>query len=416
MIIRGLICIFWILSVPFISLSDGQVWTQFRGQGGQGHSDASNLPVSWNSEKNIRWKLPVPGSGWSSPVFDSDILVLTSAVQQQSVAESYWLTVFGIDPETGNRKWTTPVFSLDEEAPGIHRKNGHASPTPLLEGDRIYVHFGHMGIACIDKQGRVLWRNQKLAYRPVHGSGGSPILAGDKLIFNCDGGRDPFIVALYKKSGKVAWRVSRQTDARKTFSFCTPLLISVNGQTQVISPGSNVVNALNPDTGQSIWQVRYDGFSVVPRPVFDQGLLFLSSGFERPVLLAIRPDGRGDVTDTKVVWTSRRSVPKTSSFLSIDKELYTFSDNGIATCYDARTGEIHWNERIGGDYSASPIYADGRIYVTSEDGKTVVLQPGRKFQKITENEFHERTLSSIAVTSGALFLRTEHSLYRIEKL
>jgi outer membrane protein assembly factor BamB len=318
-----------------------------------------------------------------------------------------------LDESSGKTLWDAEVFG-GRQASHIHSKNSHASPTPLVADGRVYVHFGHQGTACLDVEGTVLWRNTTLAYPPVHGSGGSPILVGDALVFSCDGASDPFVVALDRNTGKVLWKTRRTTTAKKTFSFSTPLLITVNGQQQVISPGSGMVGAFDPKTGREIWRVRYgEGYSVIPRPVFGQGLIFIATGFDQPTVMAIRPGGHGDVTETHVAWTLKKSAPNTPSLMLVDEELYMVSDGGIASCVDAKTGRVHWQERIGGNYSASPIYADGRIYFQNEEGAGVVVKASDEFQKLANNTLGERTLASYAVADDALFIRTDKHLYKV---
>src|SRR5262249_29243668 len=202
-----------------------------------------------------------------------------------------------------------------QTAPAIHSKNSHASPTPLFHDSRLFVHFGHMGTACLDLTGKTIWRNNELKYNPVHGNGGTPILVDDKLIFSCDGGDQPFDVALNATPGKQVWRTDRRNNPPKKFSFSTPLLITVNGKKQVISPGSEAVMAYDPANGREIWRVRYRGYSVIPRPVYGHGLLFISTGYEVPTLLAIRPEGAGDVTKSHIAWSTRQNAPHTPSVL-----------------------------------------------------------------------------------------------------
>ncbi len=317
-----------------------------------------------------------------------------------------------LEANSGEVVWDKEVFSVT--AGYVHTKNSQASPTPLVADGRLYVHFGPNGTACLDLEGKVLWRNSELKYPPVHGSGGSPILGGNALIFSCDGASDPFVVALEKTSGKVLLKASRQTEAKKYFFFSTPLLITVKGQKQVISPGSAAVCAYDPENGREIWRVRYDGYSVIPRPVYGHGLIYISTGFDHPVLMAIRPDGQGDVTGTHVAWTFNRSAPNTPSLLLAGDELYMVADSGIASCLDARTGHPHWQERVGGNYSASPVYAESRIYLQNEEGTGVVLKAAKEFQKLASNPLGERSLASYAVGDGALFIRTAQHLYRIQ--
>jgi outer membrane protein assembly factor BamB len=248
----------------------------------------------------------------------------------------------------------------------------------------------------------------------VHGNGGSPIIVDDKLIYHADGARDPFAVALDKQTGKVVWKVNRTAPVKQTFSFSTPLVITTGGKRQIISPASGAVFALDPKDGRELWRVRYaGGYSVVPRPVFAEGLLFIGTGFNRADLLAIRPDGEGDVTDTHIAWRTTKGAPLTPSVVHAGSEIYSVSDAGIATCFDAKTGTVHWQERIEGNYSASPLAAEGRIYFQNEMGTGVVLAASREFTKLATNKLEERTLASYAVVGNSFLIRTAGHLYRI---
>ena len=233
------------------------------------------------------------------------------------------------------------------------------------------------------------------------------------VIFDCDAEVNPFIVALDKATGKVRWQTPRVTDAKKTFSFCTPLVIEVNGAKQVISPGSNVVCAFRPKDGSEIWRVRYDGYSVVPRPVYGHGLLFISTGFDHASAIAIKPDGKGDVTDTHVVWRIDKNAPLTPSMLLIGDDLYMVADNGIVSCVDAKSGTIHWQDRVSKGTSASPLYADGKIYIQDELGVGYVLQPGHELKLLATNNLADKSLASYAVSGKHLLIRTQHFLYCI---
>jgi outer membrane protein assembly factor BamB len=387
-------------------------WPEFRGPTAQGLAGGTRLPLEWSSTRNVAWKQAIPGHGWSSPVLKDGRVFLTSAVGGEG-GSAMSLHALCLDERSGRILWDSEVFG-GAQATRIHNKNSHASPTPLVADGRLYVHFGHQGTACLDLDGKVLWRQTGLSYPPVHGSGGSPILAGGALIFSCDGGSDPFVVALDKDTGKVLWKTKRRTTAKKTFSFSTPLLILVNGKPQVISAGSGVVCAFDPKTGREIWRARYgEGYSVVPRPVFGQGLLFIATGFDQPTVMAVRPDGQGDVTGTHVAWTLKKGAPNTPSLLLVGDELYMVSDAGIASCVDAKTGRVHWQERIGGNYSASPIHAGGRIYFQNEEGTGVVVKAGKEFETLVSNPLNERTLASYAVGDGALFIRGEKHLYKV---
>jgi len=394
----------------------GEDWLQFRGSTGQGHSTATNVPIEWSDTRNVAWKREVPGAGWSSPVVGKGRVYLTSAVPVEgSSAGDQSLVALCLDADTGRGIWSEPIFLQDgATAPSIHQKNGHASATPLIEDERLYVHFGHQGTACLDLTGKIVWRNRDIKFDPGWGNGGSPIVVGGALIFSCDGRTEQFVIALDKKTGKVLWKTDRpKVENPRQYSFCTPLLIDVEGRPQVVFPATDVVVAYEPQTGREIWRVRYVGDSIVPRPVFGHGLVFVTTDYHSATLIAIRPDGKGDVTDTHVAWTIRRGVPGTPSLLLVDSELYMISDEGIASCLDAKTGRQHWQKRIGGNYSASPVYAEGRIYLQDEEGTGVVLAAGLTFEQLARNSIGSRTLASYAIGQGALFIRSEKHLYRI---
>lgn len=406
---------FVVLGTTLPSTGLGESWTEFRGPTGQGISSAKRLPTEWTDSKNVAWKRGLEGSGWSSPVIEKGRLYFTSAMASGE-GSTPSLHVLCFDTATGSPLWDKEVFSSVAGAKArIHQKNTDASATPILSDGRLYVHFGHLGTACLDLEGKVLWRNNSIQYSPVHGNGGSPALVGDLVVFSCDGASDPFVVALDRKTGELRWKTPRTGTPQKRFSFSTPLVIQVGGESQIISPGSGAVFAYSPKDGSELWKARYgEGYSVVPRPVFGHGMVFLSSGFDRPATMAIKVDGRGDVTDTHVVWSISRSAPNTPSMILDGKELYFVSDSGIATCADAVSGKVHWSERLGGNFSASPILAGGRVYFQNEEGAGFVVQAGTTYQLLASNDLKERTLASPAVEGNALFLRGEKHLFRIE--
>ena len=314
---------------------------------------------------------------------------------------------------TGQIVQRVEVFRSEVEQ-SIHEKNTHASPTPILEPGRVYVHFGVRGTAALDREGRILWKNQEHTFQHIHGSGGSPVIWENLLIFTCDGADRQFVAALDKDTGETVWTTSR---GGARMSFATPLAIPANGGRPplVVAPGADRAVAYDPRTGEERWWIRYDGFSLVPRPVFAHGLVYLVSGFYRPILFAVRPDGRGDVTSTHVEWQTARSTPLTPSPIVVGDELYMVSDNGIASCLDARTGELYWQQRLNGGFSASPVVAGDRIYFTSESGETTVIRAGREYEELAVNRVDGRTLASLAMVDGAIYLRSDTALYRIEQ-
>lgn len=421
-------CSFYVASMInrllFVSLSltsatlPAADWPEFRGPDAQGHSDATNLPLTWSPTSHIAWKTAVAGVGWSSPVVVGDRIFLTSAVSlsgKEEATADRSLRALALDAATGKTVWDVELFQA--KTPRAHRKNSHASPTPVYEDGKLYIHFGHLGTACLNAaNGQAAWATQAFAYSPVHGNGSSPVLFEDLLIFSADAETEPKVIALDKTTGQQRWAFARQSDAKKKFSFCTPLIIDVNGQKQLITPGSGVVNALNPTTGEEIWRCYYDqGYSVVPRPVYAHGMIFLSSGYDKPVLYAIKVDGKGDVTTTHIAWKIEKAAPHNPSMAVIGDELYFVADNGILSCVDAKSGQVHYSERCTGPISASLLAGDGKLYLQDEKGLGVVVKPGKQFQILAQNDLAERSLASYAVIGSDLLIRTEGNLYRIKK-
>jgi outer membrane protein assembly factor BamB len=390
--------ILYFLAVFFLARD----WPEFRGPTGQGLSDERGLPLTWSENRNVRWKTAIPGRGWSSPAIQGDQIWLTTATE-----EGKSLRAICVDRQTGVIQQNIEAFRLNVPV-RVNAKNSLASPTPILDGNRVYAHFGAFGTACISQSGKVLWRTRLDYDNGQHGPGGSPVLYEDLLIVNCDGMSVQYVAALDKWTGRIQWKQYRKGN----HAYSTPLIVRLAGGDQLISAGAFRVVAYEPRTGKEIWHVLYgDGFSNVPRPVFGNGLVFICTGFQQPSLLAIRMDGRGDVTKSHVDWRLDRGVPLTPSPLLVGEELYLINDNGIATCLDARTGKEHWQQRIGGSHSASPVYADGRIYFLSEDGQSVVIAPGKEFKILATNQLNGQTLASMAVSDGAIFLRSGSHLY-----
>jgi outer membrane protein assembly factor BamB len=387
-------------------------WPQFRGPDGQGHADATGLPLTWSEEENVAWKTPVAGRGWSSPVVSDHKIWLTTAIDDQRS-----LRAVAIDLENGKVIHDVEVFQCDS-LPSINDKNTYASPTPILESGRVYVHFGTLGTACLDAaDGHVLWTNRELTVDHKEGPGSSPVLWRDLLIVNCDGIDAQYVAAVDKQTGKLVWRRDRPgplnpiADFRK--AYCTPLVIEFKGRSELVSPGASRVVAYDPRTGDELWSVRYAGFSIVPRPVFAGGLVLVDTGYMKPQLWAIRPGGSGDVTADGVAWRCTRHAPANPSPVALGDEVYMVSDAGIASCLDAASGKVVWQERLGGNFSASPLAGDGRIYFSSEEGVTTVVRASRDFERLAANTLSGRMLASPAVAGRDLILRTDSHLYRI---
>ena len=379
-------------------------WPEFRGPTGQGHSVERGLPLTWSETKNVKWKIAIPGKGWSSPAILGDRIWLTTATE-----DGKSLRAVCVDRNTGAITQNVEVFRIKSLGP-MSPKNSLASPTPVLEGDRVYLHFGAHGTACITQTGEIVWKTRLDYDNGQHGPGGSPVLYESLLIVSCDGNDIQYVAALDKLTGKTKWKKMREGYQ----AYTTPLVVKLPGGDQVISPGAFRAIAYEPRSGKEIWQVRYgDGFSNVPRPVYGNGLVFICTGFQEPTLMAVRVDGKGEVGKKQIAWTLKRGAPLTPSPLLIGEELYMITDNGIATCVDAATGKEYWKARVGGNHSASPIYADGRIYFLSEEGESVVIAPGKELKVLAKNELDGAMLASMAVSGGSIFVRSRTHLYRL---
>lgn len=412
-------------------------WPQFRGPGGQGHSASTGLPLRWSETENVAWKVPTPGRGFSSPVVLGNQIWMTTAVEEAASAEeaqerlegnriadrlevdrsvALEAVCFGCD--TGKLTARIRLFRVEQPEP-IQAFNSYASPTAVIEPGRLFCDFGTNGTACLDTvSGEILWK-RRLPLDHQVGPGSSPLVYEDLLVLVRDGCDVQYVTALDKHTGSTVWKTDRPPiDAtylpyRKAFS--TPLVIEAGGRRQMIIPGAQWVVAYDPADGRAIWRANYgSGFSNASRPVFGHGMVYICTGFASQQLWAIRVDGRGDVTETHVVWKAKRQIPNRSSPLLVGDELYLISDAGVATCFDAHRGETHWCQRISGNYSASPTYADRRIYFFSEEGKATVFRPGREFVKLAENHLDGRVMASPAVAGRALLLRSDGHLYRIE--
>ncbi|MEZ6130677.1 MAG: PQQ-binding-like beta-propeller repeat protein [Planctomycetaceae bacterium] len=393
-------------------------WTEFRGPGGQGIAQIDDLPTEWSESRNIAWKVGVPGMGWSSPVVADGRIYLTTAVSDGENSPTS-LRVRCLNASDGATVWDVEVFSQPADGVAMHEKNSHASPTPILDGEHLFVHFGSNGTACLKTDGSVVWKNQELVYAPVHGNGGSPAIADNVLIICCDGKDQRFVVGLNKQTGKQIWKTPRELEPSRGFSFCTPTIVDIGDRQQAVCPGSGGVWSYDPKTGEQLWRVAYgEGYSVVPRPVVGHGMVYVCSGFGDQQLFAIDPTGRGDVSETHVKWKTQKGVPKSPSLLLVENELYMVDDKGVASCLDAKTGELHWQQRLAGGFSASPSFANELIYFQNETGVTTVVKPGLEYQEVARNTLGDgkaRTFASFAFVDNAILLRSETHLYRIQQ-
>jgi len=407
-----------------VTAQAGDGWPQFRGPEGNGHSDARDLPLNWSETKNVVWKTPIHDRGWSSPVIYGNQIWLTTAAP-----DGRKLYALCLDRNTGRIIQDLKLFEVAEPQ-YAHPFNTYASPTPVIEAGRVYITFGSPGTACIDTRSfKVLWERRDIECNHFRGAGSSPILFQDLLIMNFDGSDQQFVTALDKRTGKTVWRTKRSIDFQDLEAngkpaadgdfrkgFATPQVAMINGRWELISLGSKAAYSYNPLNGQELWRVEERSqHSASTRPVIGHGMIFYPTGFSTGQLFAVRTGGNGLITDTHVAWKLKRGVSTKPSILLVDDLIYMISDTGIASCIDAKSGEVVWQKRIGGEYSASPVYADGRVWLFSEDGKTSVIRPGRTFELLAENQLNDGFLASPAISNNAFYLRTRTHLYRIEK-
>lgn len=388
-------------------------WPGYRGPTGDGHAVAENLPVDLNDPRRLAWKTLIPGQGWSTPVVCGPQIWLTTATPDGTS-----LRAVCVHRDTGAIERDIEVFAIPTPIE-IHKKNSHASPTPVIEPGRLYVNFGTNGTAAIDTAtGAILWRDQSHALEHYVGPGSSPIVYGDLLILTCDGADVQYSVALDKETGQERWKTPRSgalrdnPDVRKSFS--TPTVVRVADHDELITPAADHVYAYEPATGRELWQMDYDGFSVVPRPVAAHGLVFVCTGFNTPRLLAIRPGGSGRLTADSLAWEEKSQIPANPSPLVVGDELYVISDRGVATCFDARSGRELWRHRVGGNYSASPLFADGKIFFASEEGVVTVIEPGKTYREIGQSDLGCRIMASPIAFGSALVIRTADDLRRYQ--
>lgn len=405
-------------------------WPQFRGPANDGHvapagvSQGTRLPLRWSETENIKWKTEIPERGWSTPVILDGQVWLTTATP-----DGHAFYAICLDAQTGKIQYQEKLFQADDPEPLGNTVNSYATPSPVIEPGRVYVHFGSYGTACLDTAThKVLWQRQDLPCRHYRGPASSPVLFENLLILTMDGADVQYLAALDKNTGQTVWRTDRSVewndehipgkmardgDLRKAHS--TPLIVMIDGQPQMLTAAAKAAYAYDPRTGEELWRVRYEAWSASASPLYGHGLAYLITGFGgKTELWAVRVNGQGDVTDTQVAWKYDKAVAKTASPILVDDLLFMVSDDGMLTCLEARSGEQVWRERIGGNYAASPIYADGRIYFCNQQGKTTVIKPGRAYEVLAANTLENGLMASPAVSGHSLFLRTKTHLYRID--
>jgi outer membrane protein assembly factor BamB len=417
-IIRLLPAVIISLLAAYPALADN--WPQFRGPGGQGESAEKNLPIKWSATDNVAWKTEIAGWGWSSPIVWGDRIFMT-ATSEDGIS----CHVVCVERKAGKILWDNEVFK--QKPTRLQFKNSYATPTPVTDGTLVYVIFMEGGIAALNFDGKIAWTNFDYPFYNQHGMGTSPIVYKDLLIIPFDtsattgdlkiGWQKPwdqsFVLALDKSTGKQRWKSGR---GQSRIGHCMPRIAVIGGQTELISGAGDVLEAFDPDTGRLLWSVPNIGETVVPTPVFGDGMIFTESGFMDITIRAWRPGDHGEMTKSNLVWEFKKAVPTIPSYAFHDHRLYTIKEDGMLQCFEAATGKLLWKQRMEGHYAASPVVADGKIYLLSEEGTTTILDGGPELKVLADNALGEKCQASMAVSDGQFFIRTKEHLYCIATL
>jgi outer membrane protein assembly factor BamB len=391
--------------LPEVSIND---WPWWRGPGLDGKSRDQQVPVKWTTTQNVLWRTAVPGRGHSSPILWGERLFLTTADEQAQTQ-----SVLAFDRKSGKALWSSVAHKGG--LPRKHGKNTHASATLACDGEKVYAVFINsdaLHVSALDLDGKVVWQQKAGGFQSEHGYGSSPVLHGSLVIVLGDSRKDNFVAGLDRATGKVVWKTPRTTTG-KHGGYATPVVATLAGRPQLILTGYHQVTSYDPDTGKLIWSCAGPSEVTACTAACGDGIVFATGGFPEKELLAIRADGRGDVTKTHLLWKTNKGVTYVPSPLYHEGRLYVVNDGGVATCYEGKTGKEVWQDRLPGAFSSSPILVGDRIYVTSEVGKTFVLKAGGKFELIATNDLGDGGFATPAVCGGRIFLRTSQFLYCI---
>jgi len=417
-------------------MAAGEDWPMWRGPRGDGTSTEKDIPTRWDATNNIAWKVEIPGQGHASPIVWRDRVFLVTCTPETK--ERFLLC---LNRKTGQTIWRTVVLRAPLEAK--HHLNSCASSTPATDGEFVYVSFlepdgsvvpaevirkrsgelrannsglpvnpGQMFVAAYDMNGNRMWVARPGEFASVWGYCSNPVLFEGKVILNGDHDGDAYIVALDRKTGETAWKVARENRIR---SYATPLIRTIDGRSQMMVAGSHSIVSYSPRDGSKQWFTKGPRGRAVASPVFNRDLLFVCAAYPTRQMLAIRPNGRGDVTETHVVWRCHQSCAYVPSPIAVGDYFLVVNDNGIASCFDAASGKRHWRERIGNGHSASLVSAGGLVYFLSDEGVTKIVRPGKQFQLIAENSIGERCYTSPAISRRQILLRSEKHLFCIGK-
>jgi len=381
-------------------------WPGWRGPRGDGTSLEKNVPIRWSATQNIVWKVPIPGKGHASPIVWGRYIFVVTAIKEKKQR-----ILLCLDRKDGKILWQRVVLEAPSER--INSLNSYASSTPATDGQRVYISFldrDKMFIAAYDFDGNRLWEVKPGVFSSMHGYCSSPVIWKDKLIVNGDHDGPSYIVALSRATGQTIWKTPRPN---RTRSYCTPIIRQIDGRNQMVLSGTMCVASYDPDTGKQHWLIDGPTEQYVASIVYNGELLFMTCGFPDRFIQAIRPDGRGNVTDTHVLWQKDRDCSYVPSPIAFGPYFLVVTDNGVATCFEAKTGKSCWRERLGPHYSASLVSANGLVYFLSDKGVMTIVKPGEELDIVARNELGENTYASPAISDGQIFLRGAKHLYCI---
>ena len=391
-----------------LASADAADWPQWRGPNGDGISAEKNVPTKWSASENVVWKTPLPGIGHSSPVVWRDSVFLTTAL-----SNSQERLLLRLDAPTGKILWQHTVVRAPVEY--MHRENSPASSTPVTDGQHVFTSFQNgkrVDLQCYDFAGqRLLWSVQPLEFNGEHGYSYTPLLYGDLLILDCRQEGEAALLALEKSTGKIRWRVE---PSKPRISHITPLLVSDGRRQQLIVSGSDETRSVNPDTGETRWSCRGPSDVSVAGLSYGDGLVFVTAGYPERTRMGVRVDGSGDVTATHIAWKSRRQVAYVPSPVYHDGHFYSVLDEGMVCCFNAKTGESVWDQRLDGRFRSSLVMAGVNIYATNDKGvSTVFRATPRGFESVSVNDLQEFCYATPAIADGRIYLRTGKNLFCI---
>lgn len=398
----------FLLPLLLVSALHAENWPQWRGPRLDGSSQDRGFPSEF-TDKTLNWKVELPGEGHASPIVWGDRIFLVAVLP-----DTQDRALLCLDRATGEIRWQQPVIKTVLE--GKHRLNSHASSTPATDGERVFTAFldqETVVVSAHDFEGKPVWQVRPGTFASKHGFCSSPVIFEDKVIVNCDHDGPGYIVALSRTDGRELWRIQRPNQTR---SYCVPLIRELAGRTQMILAGSKCVTSYDPHDGSLIWMMDGPTEQFVASPVYDEksGMVLLSGGFPEHHILAIRPDGFGDVTNTHIQWRTNKGVSYVPSPLCENGWFLIVSDSGIAHCFNATSGEIAWEERMK-EHHSSLVSAEGRVYFINDFGIMRTIRPGEKYDLVAESDLKEKVFASPALSEGQIFIRGSKSLFCLGK-